>query len=125
MSGEQTITVTGTVPELRVVVIDQTDTIRLITSNTPAAVAPKVVLLTPDGPEVAMSDRVRAQYNSLMAQMRGRKIGSMVPAPVPLAQLMPEFAPVRATPTTAYQVFPTASAADPAPQSYGINAATD
>jgi hypothetical protein len=91
MSGEHQIVVRGVVPELRTVVIDEQQRIRLVTSNTPNPVLPRVMLLAVGGPEVPLAREVREQYEVLMQQVRDDKVVTISPAPAPLADLLPNF----------------------------------
>ena len=120
MSSEHQITVTGIVPELRMVVVDERQTIKLLTSNTANNVAPQVHLLSQTGPVVPMTSEVRRQYERLMSQVTGEKVAVVAPAPAPLADLMPDF--VSDKTAQLYQVTPVADRTGARPQPYWISA---
>jgi hypothetical protein len=78
MSEEHRIFVHASVPERRMIVVDEHQRIRLITSNTPKEVAPEVRLLSDRGSIVPLTEEMRQTYEALLRQAPDDKAVTIV-----------------------------------------------
>ncbi len=74
-SANFNVAITATIRPMRVIVVDQTLTIKKVISNTKEDIRPMVVLDTEDGKELAYSDAIYTQYEDLKPTLNFSKPG--------------------------------------------------
>jgi hypothetical protein len=77
LSVQQTITVHAIVAPARTVVVDQSNHILDIFSNTPDSVTPTVHMGGINGPKQSLSPSLQKQYQSIISKHKGSMVGKL------------------------------------------------
>ena len=85
------VVVSARVLDRRTIVVDSTQNILMITSNTPKDVKPDVLFLSETGPHVPLTPSIRERYDALTAQVKDNKVFVMTQFKSRLDGLVPDF----------------------------------